>query len=51
MAVTLVDWALCTLAEIKEQPRLEDMILTRRGNRLSIMPVDKEHWDLILSLA
>jgi len=40
-----------TLAEIKAHPGLEDMILTRRGNRLSIMPVDKEHWDLILSLA
>ncbi|NIA26453.1 MAG: EVE domain-containing protein, partial [Desulfobulbaceae bacterium] len=31
-----------TLAEIKAEPALEDMILTRRGNRLSIMPVDKE---------
>ena len=40
-----------TLAEIKAQPELEDMILTRKGNRLSIMPVDKKHWDLILSLA
>jgi len=39
-----------TLAEIKAQPELDDMILTRRGNRLSIMPVDKEHWDLILRL-
>ena len=40
-----------TLAEIKAHPGLDDMILTRRGNRLSIMPVGKEHWDLILSLA
>jgi len=40
-----------TLAKIKAHPGLEGMILTRRGNRLSIMPVDKEHWDLILSLA
>ena len=39
-----------TLAEIKAHPGLDDMILTRRGNRLSIMPVDEEHWDLILSL-
>ena len=39
-----------TLAEIKANPGLGDMILTRRGNRLSIMPVDKEHWDLILAL-
>ena len=40
-----------TLAEIKANPELEDMILTRRGNRLSIMPVDKKHWDIILRLA
>ena len=39
-----------TLAEIKAHPGLDDMILTRRGNRLSIMPVSKEHWDIILSL-
>jgi len=39
-----------TLSELKEQPGLDGMILTRRGNRLSIMPVSKEHWDLILSL-
>lgn len=39
-----------TLARIKAHPGLDDMILTRRGNRLSIMPVSKEHWDLILSL-
>jgi len=39
-----------TLAEIKAHPGLDDMILTRRGNRLSIMPVSKQHWDLILTL-
>jgi len=39
-----------TLAEIKAYPGLDDMILTRRGNRLSIMPVSDEHWDLILTL-
>ena len=39
-----------TLAEIKAHPGLDDMILTRRGNRLSIMPVSKAHWDVILGL-
>ena len=39
-----------TLAEIKSYPELEDMILTRRGNRLSIMPVEDQHWDYILTL-
>ncbi len=39
-----------TLAEIKEQRSLDDMILTRKGNRLSIMPVSGKHWNKILSL-
>lgn len=39
-----------TLTEMKAQKSLEDMILTRRGNRLSIMPVEKKHWKKILSL-
>ncbi|MCP5141682.1 MAG: EVE domain-containing protein [Gammaproteobacteria bacterium] len=39
-----------TLKELKEMPELEDMPLVRKGNRLSIMPVDKEHWDLIVGL-
>ena len=39
-----------TLTEIKAEPSLEDMILTRRGNRLSIMPIEKKHWKKILSL-
>jgi len=38
------------LTELKEQPGLDEMILLRRGNRLSIMPVAKRHWDLILGL-
>jgi predicted RNA-binding protein with PUA-like domain len=40
-----------TLAEIKAHPALDDMILTRRGNRLSIMPVSQEHWQIILGMA
>ncbi len=39
-----------TLTEIKAEKSLADMILTRRGNRLSIMPVAKKHWNKILSL-
>ena len=39
-----------TLTELKAHPGLDGMILTRRGNRLSIMPVADEHWDLILTL-
>ena len=38
------------LTELKAQKALDDMILTRKGNRLSIMPVSKKHWNKILSL-
>jgi predicted RNA-binding protein with PUA-like domain len=42
---------LISLSEIKEHAdRLEDFALVRRGNRLSVMPVSKSHWDFILSL-
>ena len=40
-----------SLEEIKQQAdKLEGFPLIRRGNRLSIMPASKEHWDFILSL-
>ncbi|TDJ35464.1 MAG: EVE domain-containing protein [Gammaproteobacteria bacterium] len=38
------------LKELKEQRRLEGMRLLQRGNRLSIMPVNKNEFDFILSL-
>ena len=42
---------LISLSEIKEHADpLEGFPLIRRGNRLSIMPVSKEHWEFILSL-
>ena len=40
-----------TLTQIKQQKELDDMILTRRGNRLSIMPVEASHWDVIMAMA
>jgi predicted RNA-binding protein with PUA-like domain len=39
-----------TLKELKEHPALAGLLLTRRGNRLSVLPVSREHWTLILSL-
>lgn len=39
-----------TLTSLKEHPGLKDMVLTRRGNRLSIMPVTDHEWDIVLSL-
>ncbi|MDD2759913.1 MAG: EVE domain-containing protein [Methylomonas sp.] len=39
-----------SLQELKQRPELADLALVRRGNRLSIMPVSKAHWDMILTL-
>ena len=39
-----------TLAEIKAHPELGDMVLTRKGNRLSIMPVTDDEWEVILGM-
>jgi predicted RNA-binding protein with PUA-like domain len=40
-----------SLEEIKQHAaQLDDFPLIRRGNRLSIMPVSRKHWDFILSL-
>jgi len=38
------------LKELKAHPALKDCRLNQRGNRLSVFPLDKKHWDLILSL-
>jgi predicted RNA-binding protein with PUA-like domain len=35
------------LPELREMPGLEDMIVLRKGNRLSITPVDASHWKKI----
>ena len=39
-----------SLSELKEHKALSEMVLVRRGNRLSIMPVSKGDWDYILAL-
>ena len=40
-----------TLKEMKADPALEGMTLLRKGNRLSIMPVDETHWEHLSGLA
>ncbi len=35
------------LQHLKEYPELEGMQLLKKGNRLSVMPVDKVHWQFI----
>lgn len=39
-----------SLRELKSHPGLSDFILNRRGNRLSIMPVSPDYWELILGM-
>ena len=39
-----------TLKEIKENPRLPDMLVARRGMRLSIQPVTPEEWEEVGAL-
>ena len=38
-----------TLAEIKENPKLKDMLLIRKGMRLSIQPITKEEFVEVVS--
>ncbi len=40
-----------TLEEIKANPKLQDMRLVQRGNRLSVMPVEKKEFNEILKLS
>jgi predicted RNA-binding protein with PUA-like domain len=39
-----------TLEKIKANPKLKKMRLVQRGNRLSVMPVEKNEWDEILKM-
>jgi predicted RNA-binding protein with PUA-like domain len=39
-----------SLEELKQEPRLDGFTLLRRGNRLSVMPVSEEHWNVVLEL-
>ncbi|HMB59258.1 MAG TPA: EVE domain-containing protein [Xanthomonadales bacterium] len=40
-----------SLQELKQyEKQLDGLALIRRGNRLSVMPVSKKHWDFILKL-
>ena len=41
---------LISLEELKNAPQLVEMPLVRKGNRLSVMPVSEEHWQMILDM-
>jgi len=38
------------LPELRSTPGLEDLVVLRKGNRLSITPVEAKHWKQILKL-
>lgn len=38
------------LSELKNQSQLQDMALVKKGNRLSIMPISKRHYEVIIGL-
>jgi len=40
-----------TLAEMRESPVLQDMLILRRGNRLSVTPITATEWKHIVKLA
>ena len=39
-----------TLQELKNSKSLAEMLILRRGNRLSVTPITKKQWDYILKL-
>lgn len=39
-----------TLDMLRDDPKLADMLILRRGNRLSITPVEEKHWKRICQL-
>lgn len=39
-----------TLAQMKQNPQLNGFILTRPGNRLSVIPVTEKQWQIILAM-
>jgi len=40
-----------TLSEIKQNPKLQNMRLVQRGNRLSVMPIEKNEFTEILKMS
>lgn len=39
-----------SLSELKATPGLENMAVVQRGQRLSVMPVEPDEWQIVLSL-
>lgn len=39
-----------TLATLREQLKLKDMVLLRKGNRLSVLPVTEQEWQTVMKI-
>ena len=39
-----------TLPELRANPALQDLVVLRKGNRLSVMPVEARHWRVLMKL-
>jgi predicted RNA-binding protein with PUA-like domain len=39
-----------TLPELRADPELQELVVLKKGNRLSITPVEARHWKRILKL-
>jgi predicted RNA-binding protein with PUA-like domain len=42
--------AVISLETLKSSPGLEDMVVTRKGSRLSIQPVTKQEFEIVTKL-
>ena len=40
-----------TLDQLKDNDALEDMLVIKRGQRLSVQPVEKKHFDEVCKMA
>ena len=40
-----------SLQEIKDNPKCDDMLLVKKGQRLSVQPVDEFHFKIVLEMA
>lgn len=40
-----------SLQELRENPAIEEMLILRKGNRLSITPVTAQEWKAVMSMA
>jgi len=38
------------LADLKANPKLEGMLVTKRGVRISVMPVERRHFEIVLKM-